>query len=456
MKLKDTIVAISTPLGTGGIGIIRISGEKAFEISKKIFYGNKSFDKIKSHTINWGKIKNPQNNNIIDEVLITKMMGPKTFTKEDVVEINCHSGLIVIKEILKLIINQGARLAKPGEFTKKAFLNGRIDLSQAEAVIDIINSKSTESKKAALDQLDGKLSKEIKRIRDKIIDLLAQIELKIDYPEYDIEDITRENLEKIIFLILEELKILSKSYDRGRLIKEGIKVAIAGRPNVGKSSLLNDFTGKNRAIVTDIPGTTRDTIEEYINIRGIPIKIIDTAGLRETNDHVEKIGIENSKKTVSDADVLIYMISAISEDTNYDKKILSEFKLQNIILIVNKIDLGVKETLISDISDYKFIKVSIKEKIGIEEIENAIEEIFNKGSVDLNSEILITNLRHKKLLDDAISLLNNVLKDNSDKVPVDLISIDITDAADYLGQIIGESVKEDVIDKIFKNFCIGK
>jgi tRNA modification GTPase len=454
-NMDDTIAAIATPLGNGGIGIIRISGEKSFKIVKKLFYGNKSFDKIKSHTINFGKIINPENGIIIDEVLVSKMKAPKTFTREDVVEINCHGGMLVLKEIMELLLKYDIRLAEPGEFTKRAFLNGRIDLSQAEAVIDIINSKSFESKKAAINQLEGSLSKNVKKIRDKLIKLLAQLEVKIDYPEYDIEDLTRDDVKKAVLETVNELKIYKKSYDRGKIVKDGVKVVLAGRPNVGKSSLLNELTGKNRAIVTDIPGTTRDTIEEFINIKGIPIRVVDTAGLRETEDIVEKIGIENTKKTVEDSDLLIYIVSA-NEDVNFDLKILKEFELKNIIVLVNKIDLGVNNDIEFTLKNYNLVKSSIKENIGINDLESEIEKTFNLGKIDVNNEVMITNLRHKKLIDNSIEILLNVLEENENEVPVDLISIEITDAADYLGQIIGESVKDDIIDSIFKNFCIGK
>ncbi|ODM27140.1 tRNA uridine(34) 5-carboxymethylaminomethyl synthesis GTPase MnmE [Clostridium sp. Bc-iso-3] len=459
MYKEDTIAAISTPHGTGGVGIIRISGDKAFEIAQKIFQGKKDFKLIRSHTINYGKIINPENGNILDEVLVSKMEKPKTFTREDVVEINCHGGLIVLKNILELCINQGARLAEPGEFTKRAFLNGRIDLSQAEAVIDLINSKTNESSKAAISQLEGKLSRKLKAARSKLIELLAHIEVTVDYPEHDIEEITGQMIYKEIGEVKEKLYDIIKGFEKGRIIREGIDAVIIGRPNVGKSSLLNELSGKSRAIVTDIPGTTRDIIEEYININGIPMRIIDTAGIRETEDVVEKIGVEKTHRAIDEADLIIMMIDAKRGMDEEDNKILTMLGDKKLIILINKTDI-VDENQINRIESLlkgkKYIKTSMKEGTGISELENAITELFVQGEVNINEEVLLTNIRHKNLIDRAVSSIERAMDAIENSMTLDLVSIDVTDAADYLGQITGESVSEDVMHEIFSRFCLGK
>ncbi|HHV28524.1 tRNA uridine-5-carboxymethylaminomethyl(34) synthesis GTPase MnmE [Acetivibrio mesophilus] len=459
MYKEDTIAAISTPHGTGGVGIIRISGDKAFEIAQKIFQGKKDFKLIRSHTINYGKIINPENGNILDEVLVSKMEKPKTFTREDVVEINCHGGLIVLKNILELCINQGARLAEPGEFTKRAFLNGRIDLSQAEAVIDLINSKTNESSKAAISQLEGKLSRKLKAARSKLIEFLAHIEVTVDYPEHDIEEITGQMIYKEIGEVKEKLYDIIKGFEKGRIIREGIDAVIIGRPNVGKSSLLNELSGKSRAIVTDIPGTTRDIIEEYININGIPMRIIDTAGIRETEDVVEKIGVEKTHRAIDEADLIIMMIDAKRGMDEEDNKILTMLGDKKLIILINKTDI-VDENQINRIESLlkgkKYIKTSMKEGTGISELENAITELFVQGEVNINEEVLLTNIRHKNLIDRAVSSIERAMDAIENSMTLDLVSIDVTDAADYLGQITGESVSEDVMHEIFSRFCLGK
>lgn len=461
MYKEDTIAAISTPHGTGGVGIIRISGDKAFEIAQKIFVGRKDFSLIKSHTINYGKIVNSKNGITLDEVLVSKMKKPNTFTKEDVVEINCHGGLVVLKSILELCIDQGARIAEPGEFTKRAFLNGRLDLSQAEAVIDLINSKTNESSKAAVSQLEGKLSKKLKEARSKLIELLAHIEVTVDYPEHDIEEITGQMIYKEIGEVKEKLIDIVKGFEKGRIIREGIDAVIIGRPNVGKSSLLNELSGKNRAIVTDIPGTTRDIIEEYINISGIPVRIIDTAGIRETEDVVERIGVEKTHKAIDDADLIIMMIDVkrgMDEDEE-DINILNKLVDKKLIILLNKIDLVDKDE-ISHIENLlegkKYIKTSLKEDIGLKELGDAITELFVKGEVNLKEEVLLTNVRHKNLIDKAMSSIDDAMNAHESAMPLDLITIDIINAADYLGQITGESVSEDVMHEIFSRFCLGK
>jgi len=456
---EDTIAAISTPVGIGGIGIVRISGKDAFTIAQKAFVGRKSFNEIKSHSISLGKIIDSITGEVIDEVLLTKMNGPNSYTKEDIVEINCHGGLVSLRLILELVINLGARLAEPGEFTKRAFLNGRIDLSQAEAVIDIINATSDKGSKAAVVQLEGFLADRIREYRDKLIKLMAHIEVTVDYPEDDIEEITGQQVYNESNVILKDLKSLSNSFERGRLIKEGINLVISGRPNVGKSSLLNTLAGKNKAIVSDIPGTTRDFVEEYINIRGIQVKIIDTAGIRETNDEVEKIGVDRAKEAVKRADINIVIIDGSEGIRPEDDEIIKGAENENTLTIINKVDKAEGKTLQEireALKNRKLLLVSAKTGQGLDELENEIAGLAEKDDVNKSNEILVTNIRHKKLIDIAVESLNEACVAYEAGMPLDCLSIDIKNSADYLGQIIGESVNEDIIKEIFSRFCIGK
>ena len=456
---EDTIAAISTPYGSGGIGIIRISGIRAFEIAGRIFKGRKPFESLPASTISYGKVVDPRSGEVLDEVLISKMKKPATFTREDVVEINCHGGIVVLRRILELVIAEGARLAEPGEFTKRAFLNGRIDLSQAEAVIDLINSKTSKGSRAAMDQLDGKLSKKIQDIRNLLIGLIAHIEVTVDYPEHDIEEITGKEVYNKIKDIRDELAKLLKSFERGRIIRDGISVVIVGRPNVGKSSLMNELTGKNRAIVTDIPGTTRDIIEEYINIDGIPVKIADTAGIRETSNVVEKIGVERTEKEIGKADLVIMVLDASEGILDGDMDIFKKVKGKKTILLLNKIDIGDKipnSELFEKFCDTRAIRASVKKEIGLDELEKEISGMFMEGGINAENEILITNVRHKRLIESAIGSINEAISGYESGMPLDCITIDIMDAANCLGRITGESVSEDVIQEIFSRFCVGK
>ncbi len=455
----DTIAAISTAQGTGGIGIIRISGSKAFQITDRIFSGKRKISSAKSHTLSYGKIINPLNGVMIDEVLIAKMEKPNTFTKEDIVEINCHGGLIVLKEVLTLVLKEGARLAEPGEFTKRAFLNGRMDLSQAEAVIDLINAKTEDGSKAAAQQLEGRLSIKIKEVRKKLIELIAHIEVTVDYPEHDIEEVTGEMVFREISDIRGNLSDIIKGFEKGRILREGISLVIIGKPNVGKSSLLNELSGNNKAIVTDIPGTTRDIIEEYININGIPVRITDTAGIRDTEDIVEKIGVEKAKKAIDSADLIIMMLDASLGLSDEDMLILDKVRGKKLIVLINKIDCadnGVIEKIEEKIGVNSIIRTSIKEGIGIERLEKEISDLFNKGEIRSNDEILVTNIRHKDLIDKALSGISDAIGSYEAGMPLDCITIDIKNSAEYLGQITGESASEDVMHEIFSRFCIGK
>lgn len=457
---EDTIAAISTPFGNGGISIIRISGEKTFKIVDKIFKPAKlSYKGIKSYTMKYGHIIDPIKGERIDEVLVSFFIKPNTYTREDVAEINCHGGIVIAKEVMETVINCGARLADPGEFTMRAFLNGRVDLSQAEAVIDLINSKTTTARKASLRQLEGKLSGKIKSIREELIDIITDIEAVIDFPEYDIEEISRKKMEGKINFCINEIEKLSKTYFQGKILREGIEVAIIGRPNVGKSSLLNALARKEKAIITDIPGTTRDVIEEYMEIGGAAVKILDTAGLRETTDKIEKAGIQRSKKAIENADVVLFIFDGSEEIKKEDIKILEIVKGKKVIAVINKSDLERKlpeEEIKRLLPEREIINISALDEKGLEDIEEAIKRMIVGNEVNYDNEILITNLRHKKLTDDAKKSLEEAVKLILKGTPVDIISVVISEAANKIGEITGDTVGEEVIKNIFSKFCIGK
>lgn len=459
MYQSDTIAAISTPHGTGGIGIIRISGDKAFEIAAGIYKGKTPFFELPSHTVNYGKIIDPRNGEPVDEVLLLKLAKPGTFTREDTVEINCHGGIVVVRRVLELVLKAGARLAEPGEFTKRAFLNGRIDLSQAEAVIDIINAKTEESSKAAVGQLEGRLSEKLKAARKRLIELMAHMEVTFDYPEHDIEKATSDMVLEQVEEICHQLAMLSESFERGRIIREGITIVITGKPNVGKSSLLNELSGSARAIVTDIPGTTRDIIEEYVSIRGIPARIVDTAGIRETKDIVEKLGVEKAEKAVKSADLVIIVLDAGTGIEEQDIVLLQTLRNVKRLVLINKTDLISEKdlyNLIGQLKNENVLTATLKEGKGIEELEETIYEMFFAGEVKANDEVLLTNVRHKHLVDKAIEDLKNTCGALRSGMPLDLAAIDLKSAAENIGNITGESVSEDILNEIFSRFCIGK
>lgn len=459
MKEFDTIAAVATAVGEGSVSIIRVSGEEALKIAKKIFRGvrGKSIDDIKPYTMRYGSIIDSETNEKIDEVILSYMKGPKSFTAEDTIEINCHGGVIATKRVLDTVIKSGARLAEPGEFTKRAFLNGRIDLSQAEAVMDIINSKTEVSMKSALVQSEGKLSKEINELRNKLLEIIAHIEATVDYPEDDLEEVTSEKTELDVKLVINEVNKLIESAEAGKIIRDGLSTVIVGKPNVGKSSLLNVLTRGNRAIVTDIPGTTRDIIEEYISLDGIPIRIIDTAGIRETEDVVEKIGVERSKEKIEEADLVILMLDASREIAEEDIEIIKYIKNKKYIVLLNKQDLpnAINQNDLQELNQEYIIPISTKDELGIDEIKNAIKELFFKGKIN-SSEVMVTNIRHKEALYRAKECLESTLGALKDTMAIDLASIDIRNAWSALGQINGETVEEDLIDKIFSEFCLGK
>ncbi|MGN1319347.1 MAG: tRNA uridine-5-carboxymethylaminomethyl(34) synthesis GTPase MnmE [Lachnospirales bacterium] len=455
VNLDDTIAAISTATGNGGIGIVRISGKDALDICDKIFVSPKGKKIInqKSHTITFGNIVDK--GNVIDEVLVSVMKAPNTYTREDVVEINTHGGYRAVTSVLNCVIKNGARMAEPGEFTKRAFLNGRIDLTQAEAVIDIINAKTDKAKDAALKRLEGRLSKNIKALREEILTMLAHIEAAIAYPEHDDETMTYNMISDGTNRILKEVEKLISSADTGKIFKEGIKTVILGRPNVGKSSLLNSLLQEDRAIVTDIPGTTRDTLEEMLNVYGIPLNIIDTAGIRDTDNVIEKIGVEKSKNLAEEADLVLLMFDGSKPLSDEDRLLIKLTENKKVITLVNKLDLERKIDL-DEIDHLNPINISVKNDKGIDEIYEKIKSMFMVGDINLNSDVIISGERNKASLIKAKNYLLNVIDTCNNSMPEDFISMDLTEAYQALGEITGEALEEDIIDKIFSEFCLGK
>lgn len=456
---SDTIVAVATAMNNAGISIIRISGSEALTIIDKIYKsknGKKKLSEVKSHTVHYGYIMD--GDHTIDEVLVLVMKGPKSYTAEDVVEIDCHGGIVVTKKILETVIKYGARPADPGEFTKRAFLNGRIDLSQAEAVIDIINAKNEFALNSSVRQLKGNVLSKIKDIRQNIIRDIAFIEAALDDPEH----ITLENFsEELLSHVSENKNILNDlllSADNGRMLKEGINTVIIGKPNAGKSSLLNVLVGEDRAIVTDIAGTTRDTLEESINIGGVFLNIIDTAGIRDTSDVIEKIGVEKAKKCIEEADLVIYVVDASSEFDDNDKDIMNLIVGKKAIILLNKTDLDMvtEVDMLEELTDNPIISISAKEITGIDKFEKCIKNMFFSGELEFNDEIYITNARHKTAIQEAMESLQQVIQSIEDEMPEDFYSIDLMNAYEALGSIIGESVGEDLVNTIFSEFCMGK
>ena len=449
----ETIAAISTPPGVGGIGIIRISGDNALNVAKRIFKA-KNKSEIKPFTIRFGYVVD-ENQNALDQVLVSYFKSPKSYTGEDVIEINCHGGNVSTREILELVLKNGARLAEPGEFTKRAFLNGKLDLTQAEAVIELINSKSDKESKASYKQLEGLLGAKIKEIKQGIIDLLVDIEANIDYPEYDIEEVRRERIYNVLSTNVSKLETLEKSFESGKILRDGVSTVIIGKPNVGKSSLLNRLVKEDRAIVTEIAGTTRDTIEEYITIRGIPLKLVDTAGIHETDDIVESIGVNKSKKAIDESELVLLMLDATRELSKEDEELLEATKNKKRIILINKIDADKKINKDMFKSD-KVIEMSTKTLAGIEELEETIEEMFNISELNIENEIVITNVRHKNLIHKAAEEIKNAIVSIKNGLPIDMLSIDLQEALQNLGEITGESISEEVVKGIFAKFCVGK
>lgn len=455
---KDTIAAIATAMSSSGIGIVRISGDEAFDIIKKIYVGkkNKDLTQVKSHTIHYGYIMDDEET--IDEVLVMIMKGPHSFTGEDTVEIDCHGGVYVVKRILETVIKYGARPAEPGEFTKRAFLNGRLDLSQAEAVIDVINSKNEYALKSSVSQLKGNVQRKIKEIREEIIYHTAFIETALDDPEHISVDGYGEKLKVTVDKLLGELNVLLKSSDNGRIIKEGIKTVIVGKPNAGKSSLLNVLVGEDRAIVTDIAGTTRDVLEEAIQLNGISLNIMDTAGIRDTEDVVEKIGVDKAKLYANEADLVIYVVDASRELDENDFNIIHMIQDKKAVVLLNKSDLDtvVTENMIKSYIEKPILSISAKEESGIKELEDTLKDMFFHGEISFNDEVYITNIRHKTALQDAYDSLVKVNVSIENNMPEDFYSIDLLDAYESLGSITGETIGEDLVNEIFSKFCMGK
>ncbi|MCD8148644.1 MAG: tRNA uridine-5-carboxymethylaminomethyl(34) synthesis GTPase MnmE [Clostridiales bacterium] len=455
----DTIAAIATAMSNSGIGIIRISGEEALAVADRMFtpkQGNKRVSEMTSHTIHYGYIRDGEE--IIDEVLLLIMRAPRTYTREDVIEIDCHGGILVMKRILETAFRCGARPAEPGEFTKRAFLTGRIDLSQAESVIDVINAKSDLALKSSVSQLRGSVSEKIREIRDSILHELAFIESALDDPEHYTLEGYYDQLGDIIGKNMENVHKLLVSTDNGKMLKEGIRTVIAGKPNAGKSSLLNVLVGEDRAIVTEVAGTTRDILEEQIQIGGVGLQVIDTAGIRDTEDVVEKIGVSRSKEYITKADLVIYVVDSSTEMDENDRMIIDSIRGKKTIVLLNKSDLKSRTTEenIRTYLDAPVIAVSAKERQGIDELEQLITEIFFNGAISFNDEIYITNARQKHALAEAEESLKMVIHSMEDGMPEDFLTIDMMSAYEELGKVIGESVGEDLVDKIFSEFCMGK
>ncbi len=458
----DTIAAISTPMGEGAIAIVRLSGPQAFDIADVLFKGvsGKNVKEVPSHTIHYGNIIDPSTGQIAEEVMVSVMKGPKTFTKEDVVEINCHGGLVSVNRVLQLLLNHGARLAEPGEFTKRAFLNGRIDLSQAEAVMDLIRAKTDRAMNVALGQMEGRLSKLIRGLRQEILEILAHVEVNIDYPEYDdVEEMTHHMLLEKSAFVKQEIEKLLRTSQQGKILREGLSTVIVGRPNVGKSSLLNSLVHENKAIVTDIPGTTRDVIEEYVNVRGVPLRLLDTAGIRETEDIVERIGVEKSRQVLKEADLLLLVLNYSDELSVEDENLFKAVEGMDVIVIVNKTDLPAKidmDKVRTLAGNHKLVTTSLLAEQGVDELEEAIASLFFSGSIESGDMTYVSNTRHIALLNQALNTINEAIQGVELGTPIDIVQIDLTRTWELLGEIIGDSVHESLIDQLFSQFCLGK
>lgn len=456
----DTITSISTPMGEGAIGIVRLSGPQAVEIADKLYKGKHLLNDVPSHTINYGHIIDPESKEVVEEVMVSVLRAPKTFTREDIIEINCHGGILTINRVLELTMTYGARMAEPGEFTKRAFLNGRIDLSQAEAVMDFIRSKTDRASKVAMNQIEGRLSDLIKKQRQSILEILAQVEVNIDYPEYDdVEDATTEFLLEQSKEIKQEINRLLDTGAQGKIMREGLSTVIVGKPNVGKSSMLNNLIQDNKAIVTEVAGTTRDVLEEYVNVRGVPLRLVDTAGIRETEDIVEKIGVERSRKALSQADLILFVLNNNEALTQEDYTLYEVVKNEDVIVIVNKMDLeqNIDINEVKDmIGDTPLIQTSMLKQEGIDELEIQIRDLFFGGEVQNQDMTYVSNSRHISLLKQARQTIQDAIDAAESGVPMDMVQIDLTRTWEILGEIIGETASDELIDQLFIQFCLGK
>lgn len=455
----ETIAAISTPMGEGAIAIVRLSGSEAVEIADKLYKGTKPLEKVDSHTIHYGHLIDPETGELAEEVMVSVMRGPRTFTREDIVEINCHGGLVSVNRVLELVLRNGARLAEPGEFTKRAFLNGRIDLSQAEGVIDLIRAKTDRAMNVALNQMEGRLSSLIAKLRQQLLETVAHVEVNIDYPEYDAEEMTQDLLTNQLKEVEDEIRRILVTARQGKILREGLSTVIIGRPNVGKSSLLNSLVHENKAIVTDVPGTTRDVIEEYVNVRGVPLRLVDTAGIRETEDLVERIGVERSRERLKQADLILLVLNYNDELTHEDEQLFKAVEGMDVIVIVNKTDLDEKldiDRVKQLAEEHPIITTSLKNEQGVDELEQSISELFFEGAVESQDLTYVSNSRHIALLEQSRKTLEDALRAIEEGMPVDMVQIDITRTWEILGEIIGDTVSESLIDQLFSQFCLGK
>ncbi|GGH80310.1 tRNA modification GTPase [Pullulanibacillus pueri] len=456
---QDTIAAISTPIGEGAIAIVRLSGEEAIIIADRFYRGRKALTDVESHTIQYGKIYDPEREEVIEEVMVSVMKAPRTFTRENIVEINCHGGLMSVNRVLELAITHGARLAEPGEFTKRAFLNGRIDLSQAEAVMDMIRAKTDKAMNVAMGQMQGRLSKLVQGLRQELLEMIAQVEVNIDYPEYDAEEMTHQLLIEKSEEIKKEIEKLLVTSRQGKILREGLATVIIGRPNVGKSSLLNSLVHENKAIVTDIPGTTRDVIEEYVNVRGVPLQLIDTAGIRETEDIVEKMGVERSRQVLKKADLILYLINYNEVLSDEDLRLFDAIKDMDAIIVINKTDLEQRidlEKVKQLAGNRPVLTTSLLKEEGIDELEQAISGLFYDQGLEGNDLTYVSNTRHITLLIQAKKAIEDAMNAIEANMPVDMAQIDIRRTWELLGEIVGDTVSDSLIDQLFSQFCLGK
>ena len=460
MLQQDTIAALVTAVGESSVGIIRISGPEAVKIADKIYQGKSDLLSADTHTIHYGYVYDWRNDKKIDEALFMLMRGPRSFTGEDVVEVQCHGGMVVLKQVLQLILLSGARLAEQGEYSKRAFLNGRLDLAQAESIMDIVQAKTDKGVDLALSQLQGTLSGMVKTLRADLLELIAFIQADIDYPDDDIERLTAEEQQQRVINLKTQVANVLQNAQKGKMIRDGLKVVIAGKPNVGKSSLLNALLGQERAIVTDIPGTTRDVIEEYINLNGIPLKIVDTAGIRETDNVVEQIGVDKAQQFMKTADLVLYVVDAVQGLTEQDTLMMEDIQNQPVIYLLNKSDVGISDEIRAQlkeaIGEAPVLEISARDKIGLEQLEEKITDLFFAGTLEVSNDIMVTNVRHIQILEESMAHMDGFLNGIMLGLSVDFLVIDLQNAWEKLGKITGETVEEDLLDQIFSKFCLGK